>query len=820
MSSSCLKMLHLISLALLCSLSSVLGTNVSYDSSAIIIDGQRRILISGSIHYPRSTPQMWPDLIKKAKEGSVDVIETYIFWDRHEPRRRQYDFSGNLDIVKFFKLVQQGGLYGFLRIGPYACAEWTYGGFPVWLHNTNGIELRTNNDIFKNEMQTFVAKVIDVCKQAKLFASQGGPIILAQIENEYGNIMGPYGDAGQQYLKWCAQMAQSFNIGIPWVMCQQDNAPPPMINTCNGYYCDQFTPNSASSPKIWTENWIGWFKNWGGQDPHRTAEDCAFAVARFFQISGVMQNYYMYHGGTNFGRTSGGPYITTSYDYDAPLDEYGNLNQPKWGHLKQLHDAIKSGEKMLTMGSPKTTNLGNGNLTMYTNNATGEKFCFLSNESPSVDNTVDLKQDGQFFVPAWSVSILQNCSKEIFNTAKVNTQTSVMVKKPSISGIQLSWTWVAEPIDDTLGGKGTFTKAQLLEQKAAAVDASDYLWYMTNVPINGSDWSNANLSVTTSGQVLHVFVNGKFVGSQWGAKGDDSFTFVKPVALNPGNNILSLLSATVGFKNYGSFFDKQPAGINGGPVKFIGSGNAEIDVSTYSWAYKIGLNGIDKQFFNDQSSNGVKWSSSDLQTRKAFTWYKTTFQTPPGTDPVVLDLQGMGKGMAWVNGQSIGRFWPSFMAGGDGCSNSCDYRGAYGASKCVTNCENPTQRWYHVPRSFLNNSNKNSLVLFEELGGNPSNVSVQTVTVGTACVNAYEGSKLEISCQGGNKISDVEFASFGNPSGQCNSFQKGSCDSDIALSVVQQACVGEEMCSFTVTKETFGSTSCGNTNRLAVQATC
>ncbi|KAE8648449.1 hypothetical protein Csa_023675 [Cucumis sativus] len=83
-----------------------------------------------------------------------------------------------------------------MRIGPYVCAEWNYGGFPVWLHNMPGIQLRTNNQVYKNEMQTFTTKIVNMCKQANLFASQGGPIILAQIENEYGNVMTPaYGDA-------------------------------------------------------------------------------------------------------------------------------------------------------------------------------------------------------------------------------------------------------------------------------------------------------------------------------------------------------------------------------------------------------------------------------------------------------------------------------------------------------------------------------------------------------------------------------------------------------------------------------------------------
>ncbi|KAK5777377.1 hypothetical protein PVK06_045344 [Gossypium arboreum] len=188
---------------------------VDYDPKALIIDGQRKLIFSGAIHYPRSTPVMWPDLIQKAKDGGLDAVETYIFWNAHEPIRRQYNFEGNLDFVKFFKLVQEAGLYGILRLGPYVCAEWNYGGFPVWLNNIEGIELRTDNEIYKNEMRIFVTKIVDMCKEAELFASQGGPIILAQIENEYGNIMWAYKDKGVAYVNWCAEMAAAQNIGVP-----------------------------------------------------------------------------------------------------------------------------------------------------------------------------------------------------------------------------------------------------------------------------------------------------------------------------------------------------------------------------------------------------------------------------------------------------------------------------------------------------------------------------------------------------------------------------------------------------------------------------
>ena len=215
------KLQRLLSLvATLVCLCFCIADNVSYASNAIIINDEWCIIFSGSIHYPRSSEEMWPNLIQKAKDGGFDVIETYIFWDRHESQRWKYDFSGHLNFIKFFELIQEARLYVVMMIGPYVCAEWNYGGFPLWLHNMPGIQLRTDNQVYKNEMQTFTTKIVNMCNQANLFASQGGPIILAQIENEYGNVMTPYGNAGGTYINWCTQMTKSPNIGVPWIMGQ------------------------------------------------------------------------------------------------------------------------------------------------------------------------------------------------------------------------------------------------------------------------------------------------------------------------------------------------------------------------------------------------------------------------------------------------------------------------------------------------------------------------------------------------------------------------------------------------------------------------
>ncbi|KAA8537576.1 hypothetical protein F0562_027184 [Nyssa sinensis] len=224
--------------------------SVSYDKKAIVINGQRRILISGSIHYPRSTPEMWEDLINKAKNGGLDVIDTYVFWNVHEPSPGNYNFEGRYDLVRFIKIVQKFGLYVHLRIGPYICAEWNFGGFPVWLKYVPGISFRTDNEPFKAAMQGFTQNIVQMMKSENLFESQGGPIILSQIENEYGSESKALGAAGEAYINWAAKMAVGLDTGVPWVMCKEDDAPDPVINALAGSQnlVAQFTSDQF---KIW-----------------------------------------------------------------------------------------------------------------------------------------------------------------------------------------------------------------------------------------------------------------------------------------------------------------------------------------------------------------------------------------------------------------------------------------------------------------------------------------------------------------------------------------------------------------------------------------
>ncbi|XP_057749485.1 beta-galactosidase 9 [Arachis stenosperma] len=848
--------------------------NVSYDHRALIIDGHRRILISAGIHYPRATPEMWPDLIAKSKEGGADVIETYVFWNGHEPARGQYNFEGRYDLVKFAKLVASKGLYFFLRIGPYACAEWNFGGFPVWLRDIPGIVFRTDNEPFKVEMEQFVSKVVNIMRDEKLFSWQGGPIILLQIENEYGNIEGSFGKAGKEYTKWAAGMALSLGAGVPWVMCKQTDAPYDIIDTCNAYYCDGFKPNSPHKPIMWTENWDGWYTQWGERLPHRPVEDLAFAVARFFQRGGSFQNYYMFFGGTNFGRTAGGPLQITSYDYDAPIDEYGLLSEPKWGHLKDLHAALKLCEPALVAAdSPTYIKLGpkqeahvyqldvrpklvNLSLSGFSSICSA----FLANIDEKKTATVTF-QGRTYTLPPWSVSILPDCRNTVYNTAKIGAQTSVklldfdlplvsslfpsqkLINQDGIFRSSSSWVTAKEPI--RVWSNSSFTVQGILEHLNVTKDQSDYLWYSTRIYVSDSDilfWKENDVTpkLTIDGirDILRVFINGQLIGNTVG----HWVKVVQTVQFAPGYNDLTLLSQTVGLQNYGAFLEKDGGGIRG-TIKLTGFENGDIDLSKSFWTYQVGLQGEFLEFYSEENDNAEWVELSPDALPSIFTWYKTYFDVPDGTNPIALDLQSMGKGQVWVNGNHIGRYWTQ-VSPKDGCEQFCDYRGAYSSDKCTTNCGKPTQTLYHVPRSWLRASN-NLLVILEETGGNPFAISVKLHSARTICAQVSElhypplqklvnvdviGQEVSVDnmipemhlwCQDGQIISSITFAGFGTPEGSCQNFSQGQCHAPSSMSTVSKACQGKSSCSIKISSSVFGGDPCeGVVKTLAVEARC
>ncbi|KAL8210305.1 hypothetical protein R6Q57_007037 [Mikania cordata] len=788
------------------------ANNLTYDSRSLIIDGQRKLLISAAIHYPRSVPAMWPGLVKTAKEGGVDVIETYVFWNGHEPSPGNYYFGGRYDLPKFVKIVHDAGMLMILRIGPFVAAEWNFGGIPVWLHYVPGTVFRTDSEPFK-------------------------------VENEYGFYEAAYGDGGKSYTQWAAKMALAQNTGVPWIMCQQWDAPDPVINTCNSFYCDDFKPRYPTMPKIWTENWPGWFKTFGGRDPHRPPEDVAYSVARFFQKGGSVHNYYMYHGGTNFGRTAGGPFITTSYDYDAPIDEYGLPRFPKWGHLKDLHRAIKLCESALLHNNPTLVHLGPKQEADVYEDQSGTCAAFIANLDDKDEKTVQFR-NVSYTLPAWSVSILPDCKNVVFNTAKVGSQTSTIkmipeLFQPSIvqpnTGLKaLDWEIFVEKAG--IWGEADFTKSGFVDHINTTKDTTDYLWHTTRLYVDENEeflkqGNKPTLLIESKGHALHAFVNGILQASASGNGTVSPFKYKSPVSLKAGKNDIAILCMTVGLQNAGSFYEWVGAGLTS--VKLKGFKNGTMDLSDTTWTYKIGLEGEHLRLYDANASKNVSWTTvSEPPKNQPLTWYKAVVDAPPGDEPVALDMVHMGKGLAWLNGEQIGRYWPR-KAPTNKCVKMCDYRGKFNPDKCNKGCGEPTQRWYHVPRSWFKPSG-NVLVMFEEKGGDPTQISFSIRKLSALCAHVAEDqpsfvtnslqknkASLELKCPMNTHISSFKFASYGTPTGTCQSYAVGDCHDPDSTSIVEKLCLNKNKCIVELTKENFKMELCpGIMKKLAVEATC
>ncbi|KAM0860764.1 hypothetical protein ACQ4PT_046326 [Festuca glaucescens] len=782
---------------------------VTYDGRALIVNGTRRMLFSGEIHYTRSTPEMWPKLIAKARRGGLDVIQTYVFWNVHEPLQGQYNFEGRYDIVKFIREIQAQGLYVSLRIGPFIEAEWKYGGFPFWLHDVPNITFRTDNEPFKQHMQRFVTQIVNMMKHEGLYYPQGGPIIVSQIENEYQMVEPAFGPSGPSYVHWAAEMALGLQTGVPWMMCKQDDAPDPIINTCNGLICGEtfVGPNSPSKPALWTENWTTRYPIYGNDTKLRSTEDIAFAVALFIaRKGGSFVSYYMYHGGTNFGRFASS-YVTTSYYDGAPLDEYGLIWRPTWGHLRELHAAVKLSSEPLMSGRYSNISLGQEQQA-HVFETELKCVAFLVNFDKHQAPTVVFRNISLQLAPK-SISILSDCRTVVFETAKVNVQHGSRTNGV-VQSLSDTHTWMAfkEPIPHDIS-KAVYTGNQLLEHLSTTKDETDYLWYIVSYEYKQSDdGQHVLLNVESGAHILHAFVNSAFVGHVHGSHETRGNIILNAnISLKKGQNTISLLSVMVGSPDSGAHMEKRSFGICKVSIQ---QGQQPLHIlDNELWGYQVGLFGEGNRIYTQEGSYSVEWTDIYNLTYIPLTWYQTTFATPIGSDAVALNLTSMGKGEVWINGESIGRYWVSFK----------------------TPSGQPSQSLYHIPQHFLK-PRDNHLVLVEEMGGDPLQITVNTVSITTVCGNVNELSapglhtqgrhpEVRLRCQRGKHISAIEFASYGNPAGDCTTFSIGSCHAESSESVIKQACIGKRVCSMPVSPAKFGGDPCpGIQKSLLVVTNC
>ncbi|MFI8423869.1 beta-galactosidase [Streptomyces sp. NPDC085479] len=302
------------------------------DKTGFLLDGQPFRFLSGGLHYFRVHPEQWQDRLRKARLMGLNTVETYVPWNLHQPRPDRFVLDGGLDLPRFLDLAAAEGLHVLLRPGPYICAEWEGGGLPSWLLTEPDIRLRTRDPRFLAAVDDFFRRLLTPLRP--YLASRGGPVLAVQVENEYG----AYGD-DTAYLEHIADSLRACGVDVPLFTCDQPadlerGALPGVLATANfgsrsAHHLADLRARRPEGPLMTTEFWIGWFDRWGARHVVRDPDDAARELDEVL-AAGASVNFYMFHGGTNFGFTNGAndkhtyrPTVT-SYDYDSPLDEAGD----------------------------------------------------------------------------------------------------------------------------------------------------------------------------------------------------------------------------------------------------------------------------------------------------------------------------------------------------------------------------------------------------------------------------------------------------------------------------------------------------------------
>ncbi len=310
----------------------------TYENDKFTLDGKPFQIISGAMHYWRIVPEYWEDRLKKLRACGFNTVETYVAWNLHERREGEFDFSGNLDIERYISIAESLGLKVIVRPGPYICSEFDFGGLPSWLLAYPDVHLRCNDPKYLEKVRPYYRELLSRVKPH--LCTNGGGVIMLQIENEYGS----YGD-DKEYLKAVADMYREY--GIDCLLYTSDG---PMFWMLSGgtlpeYPCvanfgsrpaqafkllSEFRPGQ---PSMCGEFWCGWFDHWGEEHHTRTAEETLRDFVPMLEM-GASVNFYMFHGGTNFGFTNGANHTgteylptVTSYDYCSPLSESGDMTR-------------------------------------------------------------------------------------------------------------------------------------------------------------------------------------------------------------------------------------------------------------------------------------------------------------------------------------------------------------------------------------------------------------------------------------------------------------------------------------------------------------
>lgn len=326
------------------------------ENGQFVYDGKPMQIHSGEMHYARVPEAYWHHRLKMMKALGLNAVATYVFWNYHETTPGQWDWTtGNRNIRAFMKAAADEGMLVILRPGPYACGEWEYGGYPWWLSTAKDMKIRTNNKAFLDSCRTYISQLAAQVRDMQI--THGGPIVMVQAENEFGSYVSQrkdipmathkaYSAAIRQQLLDAGFDVPMFTSDGSWLF--EGGAIEDALPTCNGENniatikkkVDQY--HGGVGPYMVAEFYTGWLDHWNEPFQKVTSEAFTKQMKKYLDAN-VSFNFYMVHGGTNFGFTSGANYTNaknlqpdlTSYDYDAPISEAGWAT-PKYEAIRNI----------------------------------------------------------------------------------------------------------------------------------------------------------------------------------------------------------------------------------------------------------------------------------------------------------------------------------------------------------------------------------------------------------------------------------------------------------------------------------------------------
>jgi beta-galactosidase len=529
--------------------------------STFMLDNKPFQIISGEIHYPRVPRAAWRQRMKMAKAMGLNTIGTYVFWNLQEPEKNKFDFSGNNDIAAFVRIAKEEGLWVILRPSPYVCAEWEFGGYPYWLQNEKGLEVRSKEKQYLKEYETYIKAI---GKQlAPLQINHGGNILMVQVENEYGSYSNDkeylsinrelFKEAGFDGLLYtCDPEADLSNGHLPGLLPAINGQDKPAIVKSKIKAL-----NEGKGPFFIAEWYPAWFDWWG--TPHHTvpAEKYTGKLDAVLK-AGISINMYMFHGDSTRGFMNGANYKEStpyepqisSYDYDAPLDEAGNATDKFMKFRAVIQNNLPAGQTLPEVPAAK----------------------------PSMT------------IPA------------------IQFQSAIKVADLLTNPVRNLKPLTFEDLNQAYG----------------------FVWYRST--LNGG--KTGTLKIKELRDYAIIMVNGKRVGILDRRNAQDSLS----ISLPKGKVTLDILVENQGRINFGPNLLKNKKGITES-VSFAGT-----EVKNWTM-FKLPFNTVNQLKFK----SAYKTGNTPVVRKGTFT-LKTIADT-------YLDMQKWGKGMVWVNGNNLGKYW-------------------------------------------------------------------------------------------------------------------------------------------------------------------